>query len=263
MARSVIGDDADGGSAAAPKTVRVWAASDLHGTDPAVLPVQPNGCHVAVLAGDICPLPDFAIWTVDEQPVWLNEVVGAWAASRPELHVVLVPGDHDVFFERRKDWRERLHLPPNVHLLIDSEADVCGLKFYGSPWVPWIKYSTYTYRFAFMAVDDIRERMWFDCIPKDTDVMVTHSAPRLDELALDCTLQYPTEIRYHHGSRELANAIRRVSPTLAVFGHVHTGDHAFVMTESGTGLRNVSVLDEDYRLAYNPAIIDVPIRRRP
>ena len=246
---------------AAPLTVRIWAAADLHGIDPAVLPVQPNGCQVAVFAGDICPLPDFAIWTIDEQPVWLNEVMGAWAASRPELQVVLVPGEHDVFIEKRKNWKERLRLPPNVHLLIDEGKTICGLRFYGSPWIPWIKYSTDTFRLAFMAINEVRERMWFDCIPKGTDVVVTHAPPRLDDYALDCTLQYPTEIRNHHGSRELAGVLERIAPSVAVFGHVHTGDHAFVMTDYGTGLRNVSLLDEDYRLSYSPAIIDVPIRQ--
>ena len=239
------------------KTVRVWAVSDLHGIDPATLTVQPDGCDLAVIAGDLCPLPDWAIRTIDAQPYWLNVVLGEWAASRPNLHVVIVPGECDVFM-KRKNWENAISLPPNVHLLIDDEATVCGLHVYGSPWTPFSDM-----RFAFMANSETKERQWFDCIPKGTDLLATHCPPLFEDRSFDVTLQFPTQRLVHHGSRALADAIRRVNPTLCVFGHVHTGDHALTDISPDTALRNVSLIDEDYRVAFRPAIIDVPIRPRP
>ena len=156
-----------------------------------------------------------------------------------------------------KAKREDLSLPPNFHFLIDEEAEVCGLRVYGTPWVPFING-----RWAFEANAEIRERQWFDCIPSGTDILVAHSPPLVDGLDVDVSLQFPTQRRRHCGSRALADAIDRVAPSLCVFGHIHSGDHRLHTLPNGTALRNVSVLDEDYRMAYQPAIIDVPVRPR-
>ena len=236
------------------RTVRIWAASDLHGIDPASASIdpQPDGCDVAVLAGDICPLPDFTIRAIQEQVIWLNVVVGEWAAAHPDIQFVAIPGNHDVFLTRMNLARESMRLPPNVHFLIDEEVEVCGLKFYGTPWCPWING-----KWAFEACDPRREQMWFACIPNGTDVLVSHSPPYVEGLEIDCSCQYPTERRKHFGSRPLYDAIERRRPALNIFGHIHTGDHRPLRMPCGTLARNVSILDEDYRVAYNPAIIEL------
>ena len=239
-----------------PKQVRVWAASDLHGIDPATLPVQPDGCDIALLAGDLCPLPDWAIRTIDAQVVWLNVVVGEWVASRPQTQFVAIPGNRDVFL-KRKHARKFIRLPPNVHFLIDEGVDVCGLRVYGTPWVP-----SFNGRFAFEAHSEAIEQQWFDSIPAGTDILVSHAPPRIAGLYLDSHLQYPHMMLRHFGSRPLADAIRRVAPALCVFGHIHTGDHSLHTLSCGTALRNVSVIDEDYRLAFRPAVINVPVLHR-
>lgn len=245
--------------------VRIWAASDLHGIDPATLAVQPDGCDLAILAGDLCPLADMSIRAVNAQPAWMNVVLGEWVASRPETQFVAIPGDHDVFLKRRDKpvmrgtvptaRRGDVSLPQNFHLLIDEGVDVCGLRVYGTPWVPYVDG-----RWAFEANSEVRERQWFDCIPDGTDVLVSHAPPRFDGLDADVTLQFPTQRLRHYGSRPLAEAITRSRPALCVFGHVHSGDHSARRLECGTILRNASVLDEDFTVSYPPAIFTLTPR---
>ena len=62
----------------------------------------------------------------------------------------------------------------------------------------------------------------------------------------------------HFGSRVLAATIARVKPKLAFCGHIHTGDHRVhdMVHENGliTKIYNVSRLNEDYIVAYEPLI---------
>ena len=62
----------------------------------------------------------------------------------------------------------------------------------------------------------------------------------------------------HFGSRALAATIARVKPKMAFCGHIHTGDHRVhdMVHENGliTKIYNVSRLDEDYTVAYEPQI---------
>ena len=62
----------------------------------------------------------------------------------------------------------------------------------------------------------------------------------------------------HFGSRALAATIVRVKPKLAFCGHIHTGDHRVhdMVHENGliTKIYNVSRLNEDYAVAYEPQI---------
>ena len=62
----------------------------------------------------------------------------------------------------------------------------------------------------------------------------------------------------HFGSRALAATIARVKPKLAFCGHIHTGDHRVhdLVHENGliTKIYNVSRLNEDYDVAYEPLL---------
>ena len=207
------------------RPVKIWAVADLHGIDPATLLPPPDGCDVAVIAGDIAPLGDFTIKEIESQHVWMNEVLGRWAASRPDLQIVSVPGEHDVFLNRWGFRRDALRLPKNFHLLIDEDITILGL-------------------------------------PKGTDVLVCHAAPRVEGLSVDCKCQYQTERMRHLGSEFLTDSISRARPALCVFGHVHSGDHEPYRLRCGTVIRNVSVLDEDFIVSFPPAVFNIKPRSR-
>ena len=87
------------------------------------------------------------------------------------------------------------------------------------------------------------------------DILITHTPPFVEDWDVDVSLQTQSS---HFGSRALAATIARVKPKLAFCGHIHTGDHRVhdMVHENGliTKIYNVSRLNEDYDVAYEPQI---------
>lgn len=50
------------------------------------------------------------------------------------IEVVATPGNHDSFL-REELGNGRKRFAGNLHILVDRCETVCGLKFYGTPWV--------------------------------------------------------------------------------------------------------------------------------
>lgn len=131
-----------------------------------------------------------------------------WIRDLPYRHKLLVPGNHDHCFDIRKTgFVQGLHAAledAGVVFCIDRRVELDGVVFYGSPWVPNLP------GWAFYDKGEDR----FSDIPRDTQVLVTHSPPKgiLDQGD------------YHNGSIHLLRAVRSL-PRLKVhlFGHVHEG----------------------------------------
>ena len=87
------------------------------------------------------------------------------------------------------------------------------------------------------------------------DILITHTPPFVEDWNVDVSLQTQSP---HFGSRALSATLARVKPKLAFCGHIHTGDHRVhdLVHENGqiTKIYNVSRLNEDYALAYEPQI---------
>jgi Icc-related predicted phosphoesterase len=163
-----------------------------------------------------------------------------------------VPGNHDLIFDSRRtlnisDISYSINWPENVHILIDKQIEINGLKIYGTPWVPII-----SYRWAFEAEHDILLDK-FRKIPSELDILITHSPPRI----LDCSIDYSLQTQNGpFGSSELTQAIFDKQPKYVFCGHIHSGSHDCVKFEKSK-IYNVSRLDEDYCIGYNPLIIDI------
>ena len=174
-----------------------------------------------------------------------------WTSSYPDIHFVVIPGNHDffpiahlLFKEKKMDWR--YEFSPNVHFLCDSGTEIDGVKFYGTPWVPIISYS-----WAFEAEHDVLSKR-FSAIPSGLDVLITHSPPRIPGSDVDRSLQTNSE---HFGSHELTEAIINKRPRFVFCGHIHTGLHGGVDVES-CRVYNVSRLDERYDIAFGPTWVE-------
>lgn len=239
----------------------IWATSDLHGmleglTEPKR---SPKGCDLAVIAGDLAPLGNFETWR--DQVRWfissgprLREIFG-------DVPVVLVPGNHDLWLkpEHLAEWNEGGKLFPfgdttGWHLLIDAHWRINGITVHGSPWIPYINGG---WAYEAPRADDgkfLAER--FSKIPEGLDVLVTHTPPLVRHATLDVSTFRGRTTR-HFGSPELEAEIVRAKPKLAVFGHIHTGDHDALLLGS-TLTKNVSRVNEEYEIAYEPAIIELP-----
>ena len=194
--------------------MRIMATSDLHGN---LDGLDPTGADVVVLAGDVAPLRGRGPWHINDQKKWINKRFREWTASYPDIQFVVIPGNHDfypiahiLFKGHDIDWT--FSFSPNVHFLGDCAAEINGIRFYGTPWVPIISYS-----WAFEGEPDTL-RQWFSKIPPGLDVLVTHSPPRIPGSDVDRSLQTDSE---HFGSSELAEVIAEKCPRRLLRTHPH------------------------------------------
>lgn len=182
---------------------------------------------------------------------------GRWLEEMEELfkHIIYVPGNHDFLFQDDEEQARKL-LPPSVHCLINQAVEIEGIKFYGSPFTPEF------YDWAFMYRRG-RGHLYWDQIPPDTDVLVTHGPPLgiLDGIREDVLTMQPDGSEkwewktVHVGCAELRVAVERVAPQVHVFGHIHEGYGQKQI--AGTLYVNPATMDGSYRFVNPPIAVTV------
>lgn len=226
--------------------MKITAISDLHGYLPGDLP----GGDVLCICGDIVPLEyqsDF-----NSSALWYAYTFGKWVSIQPYRKVVFIGGNHDFFLEELGEhepatWMTRLSAPPEgldkLVYLCDSSIEIDGVTFYGTPWIADLS------RWAFYKNENELKKI-YGRIPQ-CDVLLTHMPPLACEVGR--VLQrgcYNTFAEY--GSQALADAIRTRDISYALCGHVHSGNHCPQRWGSVMNLVNVSLKDENYKVAYEP-----------
>ena len=226
--------------------MKIYAVSDLHGN---LDGLDPCDADLVVIAGDLAPMKGWGVWHVNDQVKWINRKFSAWCEKYPKTEFAVIPGNHDLFAQR-DDVPTKVVWPSNVYFIADKVVDVKGLRIAGSPWIPPI-----SGRWAFETRDEEDLLKRFAWIPEGVDILITHTPPFFAEWDVDVSLQTQSP---HFGSRALTETIARVKPRLVFCGHIHTGDHRVhdIVHENGqiTKIYNVSRLDEDYAVAYEPQI---------
>lgn len=137
----------------------------------------------------------------------------AWLDEQPHRHIVAIPGNHDLAFERSPQVLGRVReMFPRVQLLIDAEISIEGMRVWGSPWQPW--FNDWAYNFRRGASGELQAREKWNEIPDDTAILVTHGPPYgiLDRNAR----------RQYVGCKQLHARVRSLRQLrLHVFGHIH------------------------------------------
>jgi Icc-related predicted phosphoesterase len=151
-----------------------------------------------------------------------------WYGRQRYGQVFCTGGNHD-----RKLESILAHRPQpfkNAYFLKDELVEFRGLKIFGTPWVPDLP------RHAFFKKQSALTELWAK-IPSGMDILVTHTPPKgiLDASSRGQSL----------GCRALADELKRISPRIHCFGHVHAsaghrriGETLFINAssiESGTG----------------------------
>lgn len=181
--------------------MKIAALADLHGHFPTDVP----DCDVLVIAGDVVDFDPDNQLTLRKQlrdfRNWLIEL------KTRKILPVGIAGNHDIAFEEMPDIARKM---PWIYLQ-DSAWTYGGVRFYGSPWQPWMG------GWAFNAPEtDHKEEVFlsrkFAQIPDTTDVLITHTPP---------AGFHDTVGGKHMGSLALNHHIERVKPSLAVYGHIH------------------------------------------
>ena len=189
-------------------------------------------CDILIHCGDFCSFQREDLRT-------LNDVDG-WFSECPAKHIVCVGGNHD-FLLQTQEFRFAHAL-----LLEDKGLEISGLTLYGAPWCPDLP------GFAYYATADELKDRW-KRIPSGIDVLITHTPPY-------GILDLPTSGTVHVGCHYLLEELKRVSPRLHVFGHVHAS-HGMNKTQA-THYINASIVGgPDFEVRYTP--IDIKMNPRP
>ncbi|KAK9892537.1 hypothetical protein WA026_020520 [Henosepilachna vigintioctopunctata] len=132
----------------------------------------------------------------------------------------------------------------NCVYLEDSSIKIYGIKLYGTPWQPEFG----GWAFNLKRGEECLSR--WDNIPKDTDILITHTPP-LGHGDLACS-------GVRAGCVELLNTVQmRVKPKYHIFGHIHEGYG--VSSDGKIIFINASTCDINYFPNNVPIVFDVPL----
>ncbi len=155
-----------------------------------------------------------------------------WLGKQAITRRVVCAGNHDRLFQLAA--QEARSLLTNAIYLENSGVIIDGVSFWASPYTPEFL------NWAFMYPRGPAAKRYWDQIPYDLDVLITHGPPFgiLDRTAGG---------GQHLGCEELLKAVQEKKPKLHVFGHIHGGAGAY---DNGvTRFVNAAFLNEQYRPA--------------
>ena len=152
-----------------------------------------------------------------------------WFCDLPHKHKIFICGNHDMCMY----GAEIGGLDSNVHYLCNSGIEIEGVKFYGVP------------MFMEDCVSD-RQAKFYENIPSDTDVLITHS-PAYGILDFDDNINY--------GSEELLAKLPSLNLKAHLFGHIHA-QHGLI-EKNGTIFSNGAIMNVDYSRLNSPNIINI------
>lgn len=207
--------------------IRVVCISDTHTHFPST--EIPAG-DILIHAGDLTNAGSIA--EIQKQIDWL--------CSLSHKEIVVISGNHDTYLDPRTrpslsdgqregeiDWK-RIHylqhrrlsltITPTSSLgtasdsrthLLSGQQQSRRIRIYGAPQIPACGPMT-VHAFQYPRGQDA----WSETVPEDTDILVTHTPPKYH---LDLPLSEGLGCQY------LLEEVKRVKPTLHVFGHVHWG----------------------------------------
>ncbi len=234
--------------------MKIAITSDTHGRNFAD---KIPACDTLVLAGDI--LLDFEIGSGRLQKQWFWDHFMPYLNLIPAKYKILIAGNHDFYFQEIfKDKEEdtfRSKLPRNVFYLRDNNIVIDGIKFHGTPWV------THLRNWAFNIPDgkgDEYNHEYYSRIDNDVDILISHCPPYGYG---DTIMEYGETEKL--GNPWLMKQIISKAPRHVVFGHIHSGNHEKMIWSNGatsnreTYLYNVSMLDEQYEIKYEPRILNI------
>ena len=207
-----------------------------------------DSCYVLVIAGDLSPL----CYQQDYDTVLNlcdNEFI-PWMKSLYTYHTIIVPCNHDIsctyssFKDDTDNLIKRHDMCDKIHYLCFDSVIIDGKKFYDNP------NSDSSYWWAFS--NQHNQNYEFD---DDTDILITHHPPRFGDV------RFVRRFNKEFGFVDLRNDILRSNISLNVCGHIHTGDHEtthIVLNNCNSDIiKNMSISDEDCRVAYEPVIIEI------
>jgi len=171
------------------KIYKIATYSDLHGT----LPNRPPAdVDIVVFAGDICghnprghSVGNAGDFSFQDSQLFEKFIPFFKSLNKP---TIFIPGNHDIIMDRlisqkfyhfkSRDIRRLIDSEikdSNIHFLINSEVCIDGIKFWGSPYVPYID-QRWAFQYPKFNQTEFAKTNW-NAIPEDTQILVTHTPP--------------------------------------------------------------------------------------
>ena len=164
-----------------------------------------------------------------------------WFSKQVYTYKIFIAGNHDLFLEECTNVNRKKIIPKNIIYLNNSGVEINGIKIWGSPYTP------YFLGMAFNAREGAEIKKYWDKIPIETDILITHGPPFG---LLDNEL----------GCKNLLNRVLVVNPKIHCFGHIHEQEN-FKKKNSITFINAALVnclnpLDkDDYKIVAKPLTI--------
>ena len=231
--------------------MKVLAISDNHG----LLPEIKTQADILCIAGDFSPL---GIQSQGPEMVsWVKNKFIPWADSLPVTNVVLVAGNHDFCMTDRAaapEIKRMFNENGKIFYLENTFLDIDSKLIYGSP----NTIGPRGWAFYEKSLDSIKNTM-----PFNADLCIFHQ-PLHDSAngtvmipaSWDLDALYPD-----FGSKLLDLLVYERCPKMTVTGHVHTGNHSVCemlnAADKVSKFANVSLMNEDYELFYEPLEFDI------
>lgn len=234
--------------------MKIACISDLHGN----LIQYPSkywdglaDCEVLFICGDILPLK--IQHDMSRSKNWLISEFKIWALDLPVEKIYIIAGNHDAWFERNEaaarsifSEHDKITYLKNNKLEHISIQDGKIYTIFGTP------YCHVFGDWPFMRSEEILQEN-FSHIPQNVDILFCHDAPHGTS---DVCLEGWAADGLHKGCPALHDAIVTKKPRYCFHGHLHSSNHEEELLLD-TKVYNTSILDESYRIKYQPLMIRI------
>ncbi len=163
-----------------------------------------------------------------------------WFSALPHQYKICIAGNHDFLAEENPMLFKSL-IPDNVIYLENESVEIEGLKIWGSPITPWF------YNWAFNRQRGAEIRKYWEAIPEDVDIIVTHGPPH--------GIGDFTASGVYAGCKDLLDILQEIKPRLHVFGHIHEGYG--IIEKAKTTFVNASVVNLQYQVVNAAVILEL------
>ena len=233
--------------------MRICVMSDLHGE----LPEAHDTAELTLICGDIVPLRMQR--NMPQCRKWLETEFLYWVLNWPSEKVLFIGGNHDFIFDGHwtsSDTIKLYQLSDGKLEYLSGESsknytDSNGKEhlIYGTP------YCHIFGKWAFMREDETLREL-YKAIPENAEIVFSHDAADINCLGMVPPNVWHPTTPVNAGNKVLAEAIKLKKPKFYFCGHIHEGNH--IVTEiDGTTTANVSLLNDQYKMVYEPLYLDI------
>ena len=206
-----------------------------------------------LIGGDIVPLS--IQFRIDKCNNWFKKIFIPWCEKQPAEKVIVVGGNHDKVLEKDPTTFRDLIKGTKIIYLHCEEYDFKGFKIFGSPLCK--KFYDWSFMYDYDYQDRLYERYLkaLDAYGEKVDILLTHDAPYgTSDIIMqeDC----PWATGENIGNRSLTSFVEKLQPTVMFHGHLHSTNHECEKLGK-TDVYNVSLLNEDYKMAYKPLYVEL------